>query len=142
MPEKGNRDREELVEPVRPVDPRGLVESRVAIRHAGQQQNGAEPQQDPDSDEADGRKSPVEIPEPGTSDDAEALEDLVDQPGKGQQPAPDDPGRDNRDDLGEEQNGPAIAPRGPVATRCMTLAATSPSVTGMKLKSTTNLNAL
>ena len=35
-----------------------------------------------------------------------AVEDLVDQPGQRQQPAPDDAGGDERDDLRQEQDGP------------------------------------
>ena len=72
---------DELPEPARAVDPRGLVKGRVDLGHAGQQQDGAEPQQNPDPDEADGRERPVEVAEPGTGERAEAdgLEDLVDQ---------------------------------------------------------------
>ena len=73
-----------------------------------EQQDGAEAQQDPDPDDADGRERPVEVAEPGAGDVAEAdgLEDLVDQARERQQPAPDDAGGDERDDLGQEQNGP------------------------------------
>jgi len=82
--------------------------TQVELRHARQQQDGAEPQQNPDPDKAYRRERPVEVPKPGTRDHAESdgPEDLVDQARQGQQPAPDDPGRNERDDLGQEQNGP------------------------------------
>ena len=108
IPEQRDGDPDELREPARAVDPRRLVERRVELRHAGPQQDGAESQQDPDSDEADGRERPVEVAEPGTGDRAktDGLEDLVDQARKRQQPTPDDPGRNERDDLRQEQHGP------------------------------------
>ena len=46
------RDRPELLEPARAVDPRRLVQRRVDLGHAGQQQDGAEAEQHPDPDDA------------------------------------------------------------------------------------------
>ena len=106
--EKRDGDRDELPEPARTIDPGGLIQGGVDLGHARLEQDGAESQQHPDSDDANGRECPVEVAEPGTGDRAEpdGLEDLVDQAREGQQPAPDDAGSDERDDLGQEQNGP------------------------------------
>ncbi len=61
------------------------------------------------SDHADGWERPVEIAKPSAGDRAEAdsFEHLVDQAREGQQPTPDDAGSDERDDLGQEENGPS-----------------------------------
>ncbi len=135
---------DKLREPTGTVDPRRLIEGRVDLRHAGQQQDGAESQQDPDSDEANRRERPVEVAKPGTGDRAEAdgLEDLVDQAREGQQPAPDDPGRNERDDLGQEQNGPGYRSEPPGRHTVDHARDDKTEATGMKLKNTTSRNAL
>ena len=46
--EAGHGDRPELLEPARAVEPRRLVQRGVDLGHAGQQQHGAEAEQDPD----------------------------------------------------------------------------------------------
>src|SRR4029450_2106602 len=106
--EKWDGDLDELREPAGAVDPRGLIEGQVELRHACEQQDGAEPQQNPDPDKAYRRKRPVEVPKPGTRDHAESdgPEDLVDQAWEGQQPAPDDSGCSGREERGREQSSP------------------------------------
>jgi len=106
--EKRDGDLDELIEPVRPIDPGGLIQGGVDLGHARLEQDSAESQQDPHSDESNCRERPGEVTEPGTGDRAETdgLEDLVEQARESQQPAPDDTGSDERDDLGQEQNGP------------------------------------
>ena len=97
------------------------------------------------ADDADGRQRGVEVAEPGAGDAAEADrgEDLVDEPGRGQQPAPHDAGRDERDDLRQEQHRPGGGPEPPgrdPVDHARDDAARAP--TGMKLKKTISLKAL
>ena len=100
--------RHELLEPAGAIDPRRLIERRVDFRHARQKQDGAESQQDPDTDDTDSWECKVEVAQPGSGDRAKpnTLEELVDQAREGQQPTPDDTSSDKRYDLGQEQNGP------------------------------------
>src|SRR5262249_27769463 len=72
------------------------------------QQDGAEAQQDPDPDDADRRQRPVKIAEPSPRNPSkpDSPEYLVDQARQGQQPAPDNTGSHEGNDLGQEQNGP------------------------------------
>ncbi len=102
MPEKWDGDLDELREPASAINPRRLIQGRIESRHAGPQQDGAESQQNPDSNETNRRKRPVKVPEPGAGNRAQTdrLEDLVNQAWKGQQPAPNDSRRNERDDLG------------------------------------------
>ena len=131
-------------EPARAVDPRRLVERGVDLGHAGQQQDRAEAEQDPDPDEADRRQRGVEVAEPGPGDvaEADARETwLTSRSSDSSQPQM-MPAATSGMTWGRNRTVRAIVPRRPVATRWMTRAVTSPSVTGMKLKKTTSRKAL
>ena len=67
----------------------------------------AEAEQHPGADDADGRQREVEVAEPAARPrpEADGVEQLVDHPVRGQHPAPGDAGRDERDDLRQEEDG-------------------------------------
>lgn len=83
-----------------------LIEAGIDLGDAGDQQHGAETQQHPGADNADGRQRPDEIAQPATrpARKADGLERLVDETGGGKHPAPGDAGGHKRNDLGQEQH--------------------------------------
>ena len=106
----------------------------------------AEAEQHPDADQADRGERRVEVTQPGPGRcrrGRRADSTWLTSPGQRQQPAPDDAGGDERDDLRQEQHRPRqrAQPAGgdPVDHRGDRPARAAP---GSKLKNTTSLNAL
>ena len=110
----GHRDRSKLLDPPCAVDPGGFVERGVDLRHSREQQHRAKAKEYPDPDDPDRREGRVEVAEPGPGDVAQSDrgQALVDQAAERQQPAPDDAGGHERDDLGQEQDRPRDGPEG------------------------------
>ena len=107
LAQAGNGDVDEFVPARRAVELGRFVEGRVDLGDAGHQQHGAEAQQHPGADDADGRQREVEIAEPAARPrpEADRRQQLVDDAVAGQHPAPGDAGRNERDDLRNEQDG-------------------------------------
>ena len=68
----GTRDGDELAQRPGAVEPGRLVERRVDLAHAGQQQQRAQAEQHPCADHADRRQRGVEVAQPGAGHAAEA----------------------------------------------------------------------
>ena len=115
----------------------GLVERRVDLAHAGEQQHGAEAEQHPRADHADRGQRGAEVAQPGPGHAAQARrpEDWLTTPVDDEQPAPRDAGRDQRDDLRQEKHSARQrAPTRAGAIRRIVDATTRPSSTGIALK--------
>ena len=133
----GDRDRPELLAPAGAVDSCRLVERGVDLVMPVSSRTVQKPSrtQTPMRPTAGSAVSKSPSQARVTSPRPIAVRTWLIKTGQGQQPAPDDAGRDQRDDLGQEEDRPRRPSRSlPLAIRWITLATTSPSVTGMKLK--------
>ena len=113
VPKARNGDGDELLEPACAIDPRRLEESRVDPGHPGEKQHRAESEQDPDPDQAHGRKGEVEVAEPGPGhiSETDGCEDLVDQTVQRQESSPDDACSHERNHLRQEEDCPGHRPQ-------------------------------